>query len=286
LLPAHPPQAPLAALPLPPPPPGPTRGGFSILFILVTALVRPASAPVGQALHQGAGWGLWLQVGRDLLAPLALIVGVLGSIIAGVATPTEAAAIGAAGAMLLAALARRLRWSTLKACVNGTTVTTAMILFVAIGATCFAAIFKRLGGDLMIEEAVAAIAGGPYATLLVVMGLIFVLGFFLEWIEISYVVLPLFAPIIAGLDFGLGLSPDQTLVWFAILVAINLQTSFLTPPFGYALFYLKGIAPVGLTMVDIYRSVIPFVLLQLTGLALAIALPGLVTWLPQQLLWR
>ena len=154
-----------------------------------------------------------------------------------------------------------------------------MILSVAIGATVFSAIFKRVGGDYMIEDAVLSIASGPYQTLFLIMALIFVLGFFLEWIEISYVILPLFAPIIAGLDFGFGNS-GITLTWFAVLVAVNLQTSFLTPPFGYALFYLRGIAPPELGISQIYRGIIPFVLIQIVGLGLCIAFPALVLWLP------
>jgi len=134
----------------------------------------------------------------------------------------------------------------------------------------------------MIEDAITSFASGPYETLLLIMALIFVLGFFLEWIEISFIVLPLFAPIVAGLDFGFE-NTTQTLLWFAILVAINLQTSFLTPPFGYALFYMKGIAPPGVTMGTIYKGVIPFVLLQMTGLTLAILFPQIVLWLPSSL---
>ncbi len=265
--------------------PGLLLGGLYIAYILFIAFVRPQAAPPG-VVSEAGDIPVVLQVIRDLLAPVLLIVGVLGSIMAGLATPTEAAGIGAFGSVVLAALARRLTWRNLKEAVNGTAVTSAMIIFVAIGATCFSAIFKRLGGDAMIEDAVFAIATGPYETLAVLMLLIFVLGFFLEWIEISYVVLPLFAPIVAGLDFGLGFTAQQTLVWFAILVAINLQTSFLTPPFGYALFYLKGIAPPELAMGDIYKSILPFVGLQLVGLGLAVAYPQIVTWLPATLIWN
>lgn len=265
--------------------PGVVLGGLYVAFILITALVSPESAPPG-ALGSDEELPVLLQVLRDLIAPVLLIAGVLGSIMAGYATPTEAAGIGAFGAVLLAALARRLTVQNFRESVEGTAVTSAMIIFVAIGATCFSAIFKRLGGDDMIEDAVYAIGAGPYGTLAVLMLLIFVLGFFLEWIEISYVVLPLFAPIVAALDFGHGFTSQQTLVWFAILVAINLQTSFLTPPFGYALFYLKGIAPPGLSMGDIYRSILPFVALQLIGLGLAVTFPGLVTWLPRVLIWN
>jgi TRAP-type mannitol/chloroaromatic compound transport system permease large subunit len=180
-----------------------------------------------------------VEVARNLLAPLFLIICVLGSIIAGIATPTEAAAIGALGAMLLALAIGKLTMAKFIECLRETTLTTAMILGVAVGATVFSAVFKRLEGDTMIAEAVFSVASGPYETLFLIMALIFVLGFFLEWIEISFVVLPLFAPIIATLDYGFEQS-GTALVWFAVLVAVNLQTSFLTPPFGYALFYLRG----------------------------------------------
>ena len=192
--------------------PGLLLGGLYVIFILVTALVSPESAPAA-TVSDTEGLPVIVQVLRDLVAPVLLIMGVLGSIMAGLATPTEAAGIGAFGAVVLAVLARQLTWANLRESVQGTSVTTAMIIFVAIGASAFSAIFKRLGGDRMIEDAVYAIGAGPYGTLAVLMVLIFVLGFFLEWIEISYVVLPLFAPIVAGLDFGLGFTSQQTLVW-------------------------------------------------------------------------
>ncbi|HEX6142031.1 MAG TPA: TRAP transporter large permease subunit, partial [Geminicoccaceae bacterium] len=264
--------------------PGLLLGLVYIGYILLVAIIMPHKAPVAAPEEGGPeGTALLLELFRDLLAPVLLIVGVLGSILAGIATPTEAAAIGALGTLILAALSGRLRFVTLSETVYETGKTTAMIIFVAIGATCFSAVFKRLGGDYMIEDAVTAFAFGPYGTLALLMIIIFILGFFLEWIEISYVVLPLFAPIVSDLDFGLGLSSEQLLIWFAILVAINLQTSFLTPPFGYALFYLKGIAPEGVSMGNIYRSITPFVLLQLLGLLLAIAFPSIVLWLPMAL---
>lgn len=260
--------------------PGLVLGGLYIAYILLVALISPHKAPPGIPPAQG-DMPLWLSLLRDLLAPVLLIMGVLGSIVMGVATPTEAAAIGAAGTILLAAFSGELSFKNLKESVLETGKTTGMILFVAIGATCFSVVFKRVGGDTMIEDVVQFFASGPYGTLAVVMILIFILGFFLEWIEISYVVLPLFAPIVGALDFGLGFTYDQRLTWFAILVAINLQTSFLTPPFGYALFYLKGIAPPDISMADIYKAIIPFVCLQLIGLGLAISFPSLVLWLPR-----
>ncbi len=262
--------------------PGLMLGGLYIAYILGVAFLSPHKAPPATVAIEDTR-PLWLALASDLIAPVLLIIGVLGSIIAGVATPTEAAAIGAAGTLILAAFAGELSYANIRDTVYETGKTTGMILFVAIGATCFSVIFKRVGGDYMIEDVVAAFASGPYGTLAVVMILIFILGFFLEWIEISYIVLPLFAPIVAALDFGLGMTGGEQLIWFAILMAINLQTSFLTPPFGYALFYLKGIAPPEVSMGDIYSSIIPFVMLQLVGLALAITFPAIVLWLPRYL---
>ena len=160
-----------------------------------------------------------------------------------------------------------------------TVVTTSMVLFVMIGATCFSAVFKRIGGDDIVETAMMSFGSEPLTVLAVVMGAIFLLGFVLDWLEISLILMPIFGPIIAGLDFGNGLGPDELLVWFGILVAVNLQTSFLTPPFGFSLFYLRGAVGDALATPDIYRGVIPFIALQLIVLALLILFPGLITGL-------
>ncbi|MEL6768110.1 MAG: TRAP transporter large permease subunit [Pseudomonadota bacterium] len=258
--------------------PGLMLGLLYIGYIVAVALFRPQDAPVpGKREAQG---GLLLALLRDLFAPLLLILTVLGSIATGTATPTEAAGLGAICAMGLAALNRKLTFTTLRDCVRETGTTSAMILGVLVGATVFGMVFKGLKGDHMIEDAIFAFELGPYGTLGLLLGLIFVLGFFLEWVEISFIVLPLFAPIVAALDFGLGLSTEQQLLWFAMLVAVNLQTSFLTPPFGYSLFYIKGVAPPEITIKMIYRGIIPFVVLQLTGLMLLIIWPSLVLWVP------
>lgn len=259
--------------------PGLLLGGLYIAYLLITARIRPDWAPLAD-MDDVDPTPLPLALLRDLLGPFVLIFVVLGSIMAGIATPTEAAAIGALGSLLLALAMRSLDFATLREAVRETSRTSAMILFVVIGATCFSVVFKRLGGDYMIEELITGTGLGPYGLMLLIMGLIFVLGFFLEWIEISFVVLPLVAPVVEVLDFGYGLSGQGLLVWFAILVAINLQTSFLTPPFGYALFYLKGITEGQVSILTIYRSIIPFVLLQVTGLVLCMVFPALVLWLP------
>lgn len=223
---------------------------------------------------------LALRLLLDLALPVALILSVLGTIVAGIATPTESAAIGAAGAMVLALLSRRLDLRTLNRALSDTTRTTAMIIFVMIGATIFSLVFKKLGGDKMIFELFSLEGASPYASLLLIMAVVFVLGFFLEWVEITLVVVPIVAPVVAGLDFGM--SRDVTLAWFAIAIAVNLQTSFLTPPFGYALFYLRGIAP-DVPIGTIYRGVLPFVGMQLLGLSLIIAFPAISVWLPEYL---
>lgn len=264
--------------------PGLILGGLYIVYILIVGLVSPDRAPAAPPEGDIGGIALVLQLLRDLFAPIVLILAVLGSIAVGIATPTEAAALGALGITLLALLTGRFKFKDFRESVFETSKLTSLIIFVLIGATCFSVVFKRLGGERMIEDAVFFFALGPYETLTLLMITIFILGFFLEWLEISFIVLPLFAPIVAGLDFGMGLSSTQILLWFAVLVAINLQTSFLTPPFGYALFFLKSVAPPGITLSVIYRSIIPFVIIQLIGLSIAVFFPQVILWLPEQVL--
>ncbi len=258
--------------------PGLVLGGLYIAYLVFVALTRPGDAPASEA--KPVDGFLLLALLRDLVAPLLLILTVLGSIATGTATPTEAAGLGAICAMLLAAFNRQLTFRTLSICVRDTGKTSAMILSVLVGATIFGMVFKGLKGNRMIEDAIMSFDLSAYGTLGLLLLLIFILGFFLEWVEISFIVLPLFAPIVVALDFGFGFSRDQQLLWFAMLVAVNLQTSFLTPPFGYSLFYIKGVAPPEITIRTIYRGIIPFVGLQLTGLALLIVWPNLVLWLP------
>ncbi len=258
--------------------PGLLLGGLYIAYIVFVALTKPSDAPVSTQVP--AEGSLALALVRDLFAPLVLILTVLGSIATGTATPTEAAGLGAICAMILAAINRKLTMKTMSSCVRETGYTSAMILGVLVGATVFGMVFKGLKGDTMIENAILFFDLGAYGTLGILLLLIFIMGFFLEWVEISFIVLPLFAPIVAGLDFGLGISREQQLLWFAMLVAVNLQTSFLTPPFGYSLFYVKGVAPPEISIRTIYRGIIPFVALQLLGLALLIVWPSLVLWAP------
>lgn len=213
----------------------------------------------------------------DLGPLLALVVSVLGSIIAGIATPTEASGLGAFGALVITFLYGKFSLSMLMNAARQTVVTTSLVLFVMIGATCFSAVFKGIGGDDLVETGILAFGTDPFTVLTVVMIAIFLLGFVLDWLEITLILLPIFAPIIAGLDFGNGLTGNDVLIWFGILVAVNLQTSFLTPPFGFSLFYLRGAAGDRLTTSQIYRGVMPFIALQLLVLALLILFPGLIT---------
>jgi tripartite ATP-independent transporter DctM subunit len=264
--------------------PGLMLGGLYILYILAVGYFSPQRAPVPSKKEleeetKESTEPLVLELAKNLFGPLLLIGAVLGSILAGIATPTEAAGIGAAGATLLALFARQLNFEVLRSVVRNTSKTTAMVIFVMIGAACFSAVFKRLGGNSMIEELFIGTGLGPYGLLLLMMGLIFVMGFFLEWIEISFIVLPLFAPIVKVLDFGFDATGAELLVWFAILAAMNMQTSFITPPFGYSLFYLRGVAPKGVTIQVIYKSSIPFVALQLLCLAAIVIFPDIVLWL-------
>lgn len=263
--------------------PGLLLGVVYMLYILSVGIFTPQRAPVPDRAELNklakTDSPLWLEVITNLLGPLFLIAAVLGSIMIGLATPTEAAGIGAGGAVILALFTRKLNLPIVRDVVRDTSKTTAMVIFVMIGAACFSAVFKRLGGDDMIEELFIGTGYGPYGLLFLMMGLIFVMGFFLEWIEISFIVLPLFAPIIKSLEFGFDATGTELIVWFAVLAAVNMQTSFITPPFGYSLFYLRGVAPKGVDIKIIYRSSIPFVVLQLICLAALVLFPDIVLWL-------
>ena len=216
---------------------------------------------------------------RGFLPPVALIFMVKGSILFGFATPSEAGAVGAFGAFMLAVANRRMKWSLLKGICESAGLTIAMIFMIIVAATCFAYVFRSLGGDYIVEDMIAASRLSSWGLLGLIMFVVFFLGFFLDWVEITLIVLPIFAPMVAGLDFGAHVAAEDMKIWFLVLVAVNLQTSFLTPPFGFAIFYLKGIAPEGVQTLDIYRGIIPFVIIQVIGLLLVIALPEVSLWL-------
>jgi tripartite ATP-independent transporter DctM subunit len=262
--------------------PGLILGGLYIVFIVLYGLVSPQSMPA----PPDAGEVGWAEVKEVLLAvvpPLFLILLVLGSIFAGIATPTEASGLGAAGATLLAAANRRLSMKVFVEVGRSTLNTAGYIVGIFLAANFFALVLRRYGGDEIIEGYVGAAFDDPYMIVLFILFIVFLLGFLLDWIEITIIIMPLMLPIIQGLTLAVpdfGQVQDPSVVWFAILVAVTLQTSFLTPPVGFALFYLKGVAPPGVTLGHIYRGVIPFVLLQITGLAIVFWFPALTTWLP------
>ena len=262
--------------------PGLILGTLYVVYILIYGRLRPDNAPLAADQTTITPADL-VRVIVDIVPPALLILAVLGSIFAGMATVTEASGVGAFGAALLALVSGRLDLRVLKEVTINTMNTSAYIFAIFIGATVFALVLRELGGDELIESALTGLGFGPYGLIAVVLLLVFLLGFLLDWIEISLIILPLLAPVIAGLDLdinGFGNLDNPELVWFALLVAVTLQTSFLTPPVGFALFYLKGVCPPGVRLIDIYRGVVPFILLQLAGLVLLFLFPALATWLP------
>ncbi|MDI1340788.1 TRAP transporter large permease subunit [Polaromonas sp.] len=259
--------------------PGLMLAGLYVSWIVIYGMIRPDSMPpVPQAERDAVSRSqLWLRVVKVALPPLALVLSVLGSIIGGIAAPTEAASMGALGSILVVALARRLSLAVLRDVMQTTTRISAMVLFILICSQVFSLAFRGLQGEKLIEDLFAFLPGGINTAVWFLMGLIFVLGFFIEWIEISYIAVPLFLPIFAaaGVD----------MVWLAMMITINLQTSFLTPPFGWALFFLRGVAPPGVTTRHIYLGVIPFVVLQILGIVLVFFFPAIATWLPKAIGW-
>jgi tripartite ATP-independent transporter DctM subunit len=262
--------------------PGLLLSALYLGYIGTVCLVRPDLAPPMAATERaavGAGELAW-KVLWSLLPPAFMVFAVLGSIFFGLATPTEASGVGAFGALSLAAIKGRLTIPMLREVLTRSAATVAMIFVIFIGATAFSYVFRSLGGEDVIDAALLSLPFGPWGILFVLMGAIFVLGFFFDWIEITLIILPVFGPIVSRLDFGAHLPVGDVTLWFAVLVAVNLQTSFLTPPFGFALFYLKGVAPPEITVAHLYRGIIPFVLVQLVGLGLMLAFPAIITWLP------
>ncbi|MEE3326695.1 MAG: TRAP transporter large permease subunit [Myxococcota bacterium] len=251
--------------------PGALLGGLYVLYILGFAMLRPENAPVPRDAPPVNRAIIMDALGASLPAA-GLILAVLGSIFFGIATPTEAAGVGAFGALLLALIKRQLSGQTLREVLRETTRTTGYIFAIFLGATAFSLVLRGLGGDHLIHEALLGMELGPYGTLLLILLFTFLLGFVLDWIEITLIVLPLVAPVVIDLGFDL--------VWFTVLFAVCLQTSFLTPPVGFAIFYLKGVAPPDISAPTIYRGVVPFILLQILGGALILLWPALVTWLP------
>lgn len=245
-----------------------------LVYIALVAFFRPQAAPAvadRPALDSAFVW----EIIKGLVPPLALIIAVLGSILLGVATPTEAAAIGAGCSILLAAFYRQLNLERLKEVMNSTLLVSGMVFMILIGAALFSLVFRGFGGEELIHDFFSTLPGGVFSAMLLVMLIIFLLGFILDFIEITLVVVPIVAPVL----LTMGVSP----VWLGIMIAINLQTSFLTPPFGFALFYLRGVAPASVTTDMIYKGVVPFIVIQLLLLVLLAIFPELATWLPKQL---
>ncbi|MBE1275081.1 TRAP transporter large permease [Enterovibrio baiacu] len=262
--------------------PGLMLGAIYILYLLIVGLVKPTSIPLPDDA-KAVDWGIIKDVAKAIVPTFALILAVLGSIFAGIATPTEASGVGAFGAILLAVYYKRFSLSVLREVLIDSYKTTAYIFAIFIGATCFALVLRELGGDEFIEQAFEALPFGPYGVVAFILLVIFLLGFFLDWIEITLIVLPLLAPVVLGLDLDIGTYPgldNAELVWFVMLVAMALQTSFLTPPVGFALFYLKGVCPPEVRLVDIYKGVLPFIILQLIALVVLVFWPNLILWLP------
>ncbi|MDX6806261.1 TRAP transporter large permease subunit [Terrihabitans rhizophilus] len=259
--------------------PGLLLTGILAAYMLIVGMIWPDKVPPIPLEERRAlpTRVLLMKVLKVGLPPIALIIAVLGSIIGGIAAPTEAASMGALGSILVAAVAGRLSWRTLVETVHSTARITAMMFFILICSQVFALSFRGLGGERLVHDAFSMVPGGTTGVMIFMLAIIFVLGFFIEWIEISYIVVPMFLPLMqaGGID----------LVWAAALIATVLQTSFLTPPFGWALFYLRGVAPPEVTTLDIYKGVVPFIGLQLIALTLVFAFPGLATWLPEAIGW-
>jgi tripartite ATP-independent transporter DctM subunit len=264
--------------------PGFLLSGLYLLYILAIAVLKPAAAPKLPADYGPQSWGaLWGIVLKGLFPMTFLMVVVLGAIFAGWATATESAGVGVLGAFLIAAMNRRLTLTMTNDAIRSACRANAMVFLIFLGSTGFSYVFRVLGGDDVMLSTLAYFGiDTKWEMLAFVMVLIFLLGFPFEWIEICLIVLPVFAPILARYDFSDHLGDKSYLLaWFGTLVAVNLQTSFMTPPFGATLFYMRGTVPPGVTMSDVYRAMYPFVALQVVGLILCIYYPGIVLWLPK-----
>ncbi|MDB9945041.1 TRAP transporter large permease subunit [Ascidiaceihabitans sp.] len=262
--------------------PGLLLGGLYVLFLIIYGLLNPDAMPLPEN-HEPISMKIIGEVAMSVFPPFCLILLVLGSIFFGFATPTEASGLGALGATVLALSSKNLNMAVFKEVMMQTLKISGYIVGIFITASFFAFVLRRYGGDEIIEGVVLGSFENPYMVVGFILFIIFCLGFLLDWIEITLIIMPLMLPVIQSLDLavnGFGVVGDPSVVWFAILVAVTLQTSFLTPPVGFALFYLKGVCPPEVTLGHIYRGVIPFVLLQLFGLGLVFAFPSLTTWLP------
>ncbi|MEK9968326.1 MAG: TRAP transporter large permease subunit [Ferrovibrio sp.] len=259
--------------------PGMLLAGIFCIYLLALGIFRPESVPPIPAEERFAmsRQELLSKTFKVGLPPIALVLAVLGSIIGGVAAPTEAASMGALGSIVVAAIAGRFNWKMLKETVYATGRITASMMFILICAQVFALAFRGLQGEQLVHDFFKLVPGGIQGVLWFMMILIFFLGFFIEWIEISYIVVPLFLPVLQAANVDL--------VWVGTLIALNMQTSFLTPPFGWALFYLRGVAPPQVTTLDIYKGVVPFIGLQVLAVVILFYTPSIATWLPRAIGW-
>ncbi len=255
--------------------PGLILVGLYILWIVIIATFRPESAPAmpAEELAKFRSSGMYRRIIRAFLLPFFLILAVLGSIFAGIASPTEAAAVGAMGATLLTIWQKKFNMRTLHEVMRGTTTLTCMVFILLVGATAFGLVFRGMGGDRYITSLIMDAGLSSHHFLIIVMLVIFIAGFFIDFIEITFIIVPVVAPIFQAMGMDL--------LWIGILIAMNLQTSFLTPPFGFSLFYLKGVAPPEITTAHIYKGIIPFIAIQVICLLIVIFWPEAVTWLPQ-----
>lgn len=243
-----------------------------LLYILFTAWLAPQSMPAPSPINTQRKRGFYWRIVKSLTAPLLLIFVVLGSIIVGFATPTEAAAVGATGAIILALLKKQLNYPKLREVIQNTTQVSSMVFMILIAAALFSLVFRGFQGDELIIALLSNLPGGKFGAMLLVMLVMFLLGFVLDFIEITFIIVPIVGPIL----LAMGIDP----IWLGIMIAINLQTSFLTPPFGFALFYLRGVAPKEIKTLQIYRGVVPYIVIQLIMLAILAYYPNLATWLP------
>ena len=266
--------------------PGLILSGLYILYISVVTYFKPHYGPALPP-EERVDTAEKLRLLKKMAAPIALVSLVLGIIFAGIATPVEAAGVGTLGAIVGASIHRRLNWENTRAAAMTTLRVTGMVLWIIFGATLFVGFYVVNGGQQFVNEAIIGTGLGPYGILLLMMIILVVLGMFLDWVGILLLAVPIFVPLMKTLSFdgvfGLpGVAPDELALWFGVVYMVNMQMSFLSPPFGYALFYLKSVAPPGITMAQIYRSSIPFLMLQAVGLAICIIFPEVVLWLPRQ----
>ena len=262
--------------------PGLLLSGMYILYVVARSYINPALGPAIPVEERVSNAEKLRLVGK-MAAPITLVVVVLGIIFSGVATPVEAAGIGTFGAFIVAAIHRKLDWPTVReACVT-TLKASAMVIWIMFGATIFVGLYVLEGGQQFVQESLAATGLGPWGILILMQILLVILGMFLDWVGILLLCVPIFVPIIKALGaqaFGLE-TPEDLVLWFGVLYLVNMQMSFLSPPFGYALFYLRGVAPPEIPMSDIFKSALPFLFLQIVGLVLCMVFPQIVTWLPR-----